>query len=84
VTVPPWLALSLLVTLTVALLYQVASRRWGWRVIGYWALVAAGWLIAEAVAESLGWNFSRFGDLRLIPDTAGAVTAVLILWFLGI
>jgi hypothetical protein len=84
VTLPPWLVLAIVVALTIALTYQLLSRRFGWRVLGYWLVVLAGVLGAEALAEVLGWNFSRVGDLRLAPDLAGALLVVAALWFLGI
>lgn len=83
-TLPPWLVLALVGALTVALLYQLLSRRFGWRVLGYWVLVLIGVLGAEALAEVLGWNFTRVGDLRLAPDLVGALLVVTVLWFLGI
>jgi hypothetical protein len=83
-TLPPWLVLVLLGALTIALLYQLLSRRFGWRVLGYWFLVVFGVLGAEALAEVLGWNFTRVGDLRLVPDLVGALLVVAALWFLGI
>jgi hypothetical protein len=84
VTLPPWLILAIVVALTIALMYQLLSRRFGWRVLGYWLVVLVGVLGAEALAEVLGWNFSRVGDLRLVPDLAGALLVVAALWFLGI
>jgi uncharacterized membrane protein YeaQ/YmgE (transglycosylase-associated protein family) len=83
-TLPPWLVLALVGALAVALLYQLLSRRFGWRVLGYWVLVLIGVLGAEALAEVLGWNFTRVGDLRLAPDLVGALLVVTVLWFLGI
>ena len=83
-TVPPWLVLAIVVALTIALMYQLLTRRFGWRVLGYWFGVLVGVLGAEALAEVLGWNFSRVGDLRLAPDLAGALLVVAALWFLGI
>jgi hypothetical protein len=84
VTLPPWLILAIVVALTIALMYQLLCRRFGWRVLGYWLVVLVGVLGAEALAEVLGWNFSRVGDLRLVPDLAGALLVVAALWFLGI
>jgi uncharacterized membrane-anchored protein len=81
---PPWLLLALLLALIIALLYQLASRRYGWRVVVYWVAIAAGMLVAEAIAESLGWNVTRFGDLRLLPDFAGAAMILAAFWFLGV
>lgn len=83
-TVPPWLILVLVSALTISLIYQLLSRRFGWRVLGYWLVVLVGVLAAEAISEVLGWNFSRVGDLRLGPDLAGALLVVSGLWFLGI
>lgn len=83
-TVPPWLILVLVSALTISLIYQLLSRRFGWRVLGYWLVVLVGVLAAEAISEVFGWNFSRVGDLRLGPDLAGALLVVSGLWFLGI
>jgi hypothetical protein len=47
-------------------------------------LVLIGVLGGEALAEVLGWNFTRLGDLRVGPDLVGALLVVAILWFLGI
>ena len=81
---PPWLLLALLLALIIALVYQLASRRYGWRVVLYWIVIAAGMLGAEALAESVGWNITRFGDLRLLPDFAGAAMILGVFWFLGV
>ncbi|HEX6508526.1 MAG TPA: hypothetical protein VF221_12930 [Chloroflexota bacterium] len=83
-TLPPWLVLALVASLVIALMYQILSRRFGWRVIGYWIVISLGVLAGEALAESLGWNAMRIGDLRILPDLAGAFAVVAILWFLGI
>ena len=80
---PPWLVFLLLVSLTLALLYQVFSRRFGWRVLIYWALIFLAAAAAEAAAESAGWQVTRFGDLRLVPDLGGAGAVMGALWFLG-
>jgi hypothetical protein len=81
---PVWLVFALLLSLIVALIYQIASRRFGWRVMGYWLAIACGVLAAEAIAETLGLNITRLGDVRLLPDLAGAAVVVAALWFLGI
>jgi hypothetical protein len=81
---PPWLLLALLVSFSVALLYQLVTRRFGWRLITYWVLILAGLIAAEALAETAGWNISRFGELRVIPDAVGVALVLLVLWFLGI
>jgi hypothetical protein len=81
---PPWLVFSLISALTLALLYQLASRRFGWRLIGYWVLILAGFLGAEALAEYLGWNITRLGDLRLLPDLGGALLILMVLWLLRV
>ena len=83
-TLPPWLVLAVVGALTIALIYQLLSRRFGWRIIGYWLVVLVGVLGAEALAEVLGWNFTRLGDLRVGPDLVGALLVVAALWFLGI
>lgn len=80
---PPWLVLALAFCLAVAALYQLATRRYGWRVLAYWTLILAGFLGAEALAEAMHWNFTRLGDLRLLPDVLGALVVTAILWFVG-
>jgi len=82
--VPPWLLLAALLALTIALVYQIASRRFGWRVILYAVVLLAAMLGAEALGESLGWTVTRVGDLRLLPDLVAALLVVVLLWFLGI
>ena len=83
-TVPPWLVLSLVLSLTLALLYQISSRRYGWRVLVYWVAVFAGFLGGELIAEQAGISLMRVGDLRLLPDFAGAFVVIGVLWFLGL
>lgn len=83
-SIPPWLVFALILALALALLYQIATRRFGRRILAYWVLILAGFLAAEVVAELLGWNVTRLGDLRLLPDVAGAVLVMGLLWFLGI
>lgn len=80
--VPPWLLLALVLAFTLALLYQLFRRRFGWRVLGYWFLILLGLLLGEALAESESWNITQLGDLRLLPDMLGAMTGVLVLWLL--
>jgi hypothetical protein len=82
--VPPWLVFLLLMTLALALLYQVLSGRFGWRVLAYWLVLFVAAAAAEAGAESAGLQVSRFGDLRLAPDLGGAVAALGVFWFLGL
>lgn len=81
---PPWLVFAIVLALGLAALYQLATRRFGWRVLAYWVLVLVGIIAAEVGAEALGWNFTRFGDLRLVPDFAGALLVLAALWFLGV
>jgi hypothetical protein len=81
---PPWLVFALALALALAALYQLATRRYGWRVIAYWCVILAGIIGAEVIAEALGWNFTRFGDLRLLPDLIGAIAVIAALWFLGV
>lgn len=81
---PAWLLLVILISLTAALAYQIGTRRFGWRVVGYAAVILAAVLAAEAGAEAAGWSITRVGDLRLLPDLAAALVAVGVLWFLGI
>jgi hypothetical protein len=80
-TFPPWLALCLVVNLALALAYQVVTRRFGWRVLLYWTAITAGFLAIELGQESMGWNITRYGDLRLAPDLVGAGLVVGVLWF---
>jgi K+-transporting ATPase A subunit len=81
---PPWLIFLLVTALAIALLYQIVSRRFGWRVLGYWVFIFIGVMAFEALAETAGWNLTRVGDVRMLPDMVGAGLAVAILWFLGI
>lgn len=81
---PPWLVFSIALALALAAVYQLITRRYGWRVLAYWLLVLAGILAAEVAAEALGWNITRFGDLRLLPDLIGAAIVLAALWFLGV
>jgi uncharacterized membrane protein YeaQ/YmgE (transglycosylase-associated protein family) len=80
---PPWLVFAAVLALALAALYQLATRRYGWRVVAYWVVILVGILGAEALAESLGWSITRFGDLRLLPDLVGALVILVLLWFLG-
>lgn len=82
-SIPPWLVLALVFTLALALAYQLARRHYGWRIVFYWVLILIGFLGSEAIAESLGWNITRMGDLRLLPDVVGAAIMVAVLWFTG-
>jgi hypothetical protein len=84
VSLPPWLVLSGVLCLIIALLYQLFSRRYGWRVIGYWIAVMVGFIGAEVLAEATGISLFRVGDLRLLPDILGAAIVVAVLWFLGL
>jgi hypothetical protein len=79
VTLPPWLLLALLVALAFAFAYQLTTQRFGWRALAYWAIFFLAFLSGEVAAETLGWNLTRFGDLRLVPDLFAvfAVGAVL-------
>ncbi len=81
---PAWLVFAAVLALALAALYQLATRRYGWRLAAYWLAVLVGILGAEAAAESLGWSFTRFGDLRLLPDLVGAAVILALLWFLGV
>jgi hypothetical protein len=83
-TLPPWLVLAFLLALLLATLYQLVTRRFGWRLLVYWVLVVSGLLGAEMVAESMGWDVTRWGDLRLGPDLGGAFLVIGFLWFLGL
>lgn len=82
--VPPWLIFLMLIASTLALGYQLASRRYGWRVIGYGLFIFVGLAGFEALAESAGVSLTRFGDVRLLPDLVGGAVTLSILWFLGI
>lgn len=74
--VPPWLILMLVLSLALALVYQLATRRHGWRAWMYWLLIFAGMLLFEGLSESAGLSVTRFGDLRLLPDLVGAGLAL--------
>jgi len=78
------MALCAVSALAVALLYQLARGRYGWRVLAYWIVILAGLVGGEIVAEGLGWNAVRLGDLRPPADVAGAFAALLVLRTLGI
>lgn len=73
---PPWLLLLLLISLTLAFAYQCLTRQFGWRVVAYWVLIFLAVMIAEALAESANVAALRVGDLRLLPDLAGAALAL--------
>lgn len=81
---PAWLVLALLLSLSLALSYQLATRRFGWRVLGYWALILVAFVAGEVLAESIGWNFLRLGDLRILPALLAALVMVGALWFVGL
>lgn len=81
---PAWLVLALIITLVLALAFQLATRRFGWRVVGYWLVVFFGFIGGEILAESAGLNWLRVGDLRLLPDILGAAVALALLWWIGI
>jgi len=77
---PAWLVLALVITLILALAFQLATRRYGWRVLGYWLAIFLGFIGGEVLAESAGWSLLRIGDLRLIADLFGAALVILLLW----
>ncbi|GAC1320745.1 MAG: hypothetical protein NVS2B16_23930 [Chloroflexota bacterium] len=79
---PPWLVLAALFSLIVALIYQLVTRRFGWRVLFYWVVTLFGLLVAEAAAEAVGFEMTRYGDLRILPDTVGALGSIAVLWSL--
>ena len=83
-SVPPWLVLAGLISLAAALIYQIGTRRYGWRVLAYWLLALCGLLVGEAAAESLGMNITRFGDLRLLPDLLGVAAVLIFLRFVNV
>lgn len=83
-TLPPWLVLSLVSALALALIYQVVTRRFGWRVLGYWIVILVGLLGGEMLAESMGWDLVRLGDLRVAADATGAMAAVVALRLFGV
>ena len=83
-SIPPWLILALVLTLALACAYQLIRRRYGWRVLFYWVLILVGFLGAEALVESLGWNVTRLGDLRMLPDMVGALLMVGVLWLVRV
>lgn len=79
---PAWLVLLGLLSLTLAFGYQLAVRRFGWRVLVYWLAIFAAVALFEALAESANITVTRLGDLRLLPDLAGGGTAMGALWLL--
>jgi hypothetical protein len=84
VGLPPWLLLAFLIAFALALAYHLANARSGWRVLVYWALILIALLGAEVFSESVGWNFTRLGDLRVAPDLIAALGVICILWLLGL
>jgi len=82
VNVPAWLLFAMVLALTIALAYQLVTRRFGWRIVLYWVVILAGLLGGEAGAESVGLNLARVGDLRLGPDIVAAGLAASALWIL--
>jgi len=84
VNVPAWLLFAMVLALTIALAYQLLTRRFGWRIVLYWVVILAGLLGGEAGAESVGFNLVRVGDLRLGPDLLTAGLAASALWILRI
>jgi len=84
VNVPAWLLFAMVLALTMALGYQLVTRRFGWRIVLYWVVILAGLLGGEAGAESVGLNLVRVGDLRLGPDILSAGLAAFVLWTLRI
>ena len=83
-SLPPWLVLSLVLSLALALLYQISSRRFGWRIVAYWIAIAAGFIGAEILAENAGISLLQVGELRFLPDLFGAGLVIAALWFLGL
>jgi hypothetical protein len=81
---PPWLVFALVLALAFAAGYQLVTRRYGWRILGYWVVILLGVLGAEILTESAGVSITRFGDLRLLPDILGALLVIGVLWFLGV
>jgi len=84
VNVPAWLLFAMVLALTIALAFQLLTRRFGWRIVLYWVVILAGLLGGEAGAESVGFNLVRVGDLRLGPDLLAAGLAASALWILRV
>ncbi len=82
--VPAWLLFAMVLALTIALAFQLLTRRFGWRIVLYWVVILAGLLGGEAGAESVGFNLVRVGDLRLGPDLLAAGLAASALWILRV
>lgn len=76
---PPWLFLSLAVSLLAALGYQIGIGRSLRRVPLYWAIILGGFLAGEVLAESLHLDTARMGELQLIPDLIGLGVALALL-----
>ena len=83
-TLPPWLVLAFALSLTLAAVYELTFKRFGWRVILHLSVIFIAFLAGEALAESAGWNMTRLGDLRIAPDLVAAILAISGLWFLGV
>lgn len=81
---PAWFGLSLVLSLGLALAYQLGTRRFGKRIIFYWICTLAAFLGGEVLAESMGWSLARVGDLRLGIDLAAVLLLLSVLWFLGV
>ncbi|GAC1404450.1 MAG: hypothetical protein NVSMB52_18290 [Chloroflexota bacterium] len=82
--VPPWLLFLAVLTLTMSLGFQLISRRHGRRLLAYWFLTLVASISCEVFAETSGIEFGRMGDVRLLPDLLGALTVLIIAWFLRI
>jgi len=76
---PPWLFIALLVSLLGALGYQIIRVRSLRRVPFYWIVIFAGFILAEAGAESANLHTPQVGELQVIPDLAGIAVAVAVL-----
>ncbi|HZT96141.1 MAG TPA: hypothetical protein VFB34_04815 [Chloroflexota bacterium] len=72
---PAWLYLAVLVSLLVAVVYQILRASSLRRVPLYWLVLLAGLLAAEGAAEAAHLRTPHLGELQLIPDLAGVALA---------
>jgi hypothetical protein len=76
---PPWLVLAIAASLLAAIGYQILRATSLKRVPVYWIVIAAGFLGAEAIADSTKLVIIRLGELAIIPDLVGMLVAICIL-----
>ncbi len=65
---PPWLLLLAVFALALSFAYQMNRKRSQRFILLYWLVILVFAVAGEVLAESMGSNITRFGDLRLLPD----------------